>query len=400
MTRVALVVARYGPGITGGAEHFARLVAHRLASDHEVTVLTTCAEDYVTWQDAFPPGESQDGPVRVLRFSVRQPRQLTTFAQAYRPILAGRWTPDDEDRFLQEQGPDCPALVDHLVSHLEAWDAVLAFTLLYLPTVRTLEVAGPRTVLVPTLHDEPSAKLRRQGRALHSAAVVLWNSPEERDLGRSIWGQRTKPEAVCGVGIAAPEQVNVAEVRERFGLERPYLIYAGRIDAEKGCATLLRQLLAWFREDDTMDVVLIGRAWMDIPRRRRIRYLGHVADDDRWPLFAGALATLVPSVQESLSLVALESLAVGTPILARRGSAVVEGHVWRSAAGILYGDYAELVEAIRLLRDRPSLRAALGRNGRRYVSRNFSWERIDGLYEWALSTAAAGASMATGRPSG
>lgn len=395
MSRVALVVVRYGPGITGGAEHHARLVAHRLSRKHQVTVLTTRAEDYVTWADALPAGESWDGPVRVLRFGVRRPRHLERFDTAYRPLLAGVATAADEERFLVEQGPDCPDLWAHLARE-PTWDTVVAFTLLYLPTVAAVEVAGPRAILVPTLHDEPSATLRRQGAALHRAGVVLWNSPEERDLAQRTWGGRAGPQAVCGVGVAPPSGLDLDAVRQRYRLDRPYLLYAGRIDAEKGCAELLRQLTAWFHEDAGCELVLIGRAWMPLPRQRRIRYLGHVADDERWALLAGAVATILPSPQESLSLVALESLAVGTPIVVRRGSAVLEGHVRRSAAGLIYGDYVELVEAVTRLRDRPDLRAALGRDGRRYVAANYTWDRVDALYDWALQVAS-GATPISGR---
>src|SRR5205807_4503958 len=145
------------------------------------TVLTTCAEDYVTWADALPPGESRDGQVRVLRFEVPVPRDLAVFDEAYRPILAGGWTRGDEERFLAAQGPDCPGLADHLREAATSYDAVAFFTLLYLRTVRGLGLPGARSVLVPTLHDEPSAALSLQGDALARAGFVLWKTPEERE---------------------------------------------------------------------------------------------------------------------------------------------------------------------------------------------------------------------------
>ncbi len=49
--RLALVVQRYGLGIAGGAEYHCRLVAEHLARHARVTVLTTCASDYLTWAE-------------------------------------------------------------------------------------------------------------------------------------------------------------------------------------------------------------------------------------------------------------------------------------------------------------------------------------------------------------
>ena len=46
--KIGIVIQRYGAEVLGGSEHLCRLVAERLASQHDVEVLTTCARDYVT----------------------------------------------------------------------------------------------------------------------------------------------------------------------------------------------------------------------------------------------------------------------------------------------------------------------------------------------------------------
>src|SRR6187397_1308998 len=50
--KLAFVVQRYGDQIAGGSEAHCRELARRLAPTHDVTVLTTCATDYVTWANS------------------------------------------------------------------------------------------------------------------------------------------------------------------------------------------------------------------------------------------------------------------------------------------------------------------------------------------------------------
>ena len=389
MSRVAVVVVRFGEQITGGAELHARQVALRLAGrGHEVTVLTTCAEDYVTWADAMPPGESRDGPLRVLRFPVRAPRDLATWEAGMQPILRGAWTAADEETVLRAAGPDTSGLLDHLASHGRTYDAVIFFTLLYVTTTAGLPLVRERAILVPTLHEEVAATLRAHARALRLARFVMWNTPEERDLASRMFDVEDVPGAVAGVGMEPPATVDPAPARRRFGLERPYLLYAGRVDRDKGCDELLRFFTAWAEHDARADLVLAGRAWMEIPAHRRVRPLGFVATPELWGLIAGATATVVPSRRESLSMVTLESMAAGIPVLARAGSPPVEGHVRRAAAGLVYGDAPGLAAAAEHLLDHPETRAALGEDGRRYVAANFTWERIEALYERAMAIAA------------
>src|SRR5690606_32916009 len=52
--KIACVVHRYGPDIAGGSEAHCRGIAERLAATHDVTVLTSCARDYLTWATPTP----------------------------------------------------------------------------------------------------------------------------------------------------------------------------------------------------------------------------------------------------------------------------------------------------------------------------------------------------------
>ena len=98
-----------------------------------------------------------------------------------------------------------------------------------------------------------------------------------------------------------------------------------------------------------------------------------------------ATVVVVPSPHESLSLLALESFAVGTPILANARSEVLVDHCLKSNAGLFYADQDEFNECLNLLLSDDRLRAGMGRNGRNYIKQNYRWDVIMQKYDRLIS---------------
>jgi len=94
-----------------------------------------------------------------------------------------------------------------------------------------------------------------------------------------------------------------------------------------------------------------------------------------------ATVVVVPSPYESLSLLALEAFAMGTPILANARSEVLVEHCHKSDAGLYYADRYEFAECLKLLVADHRLRAGMGANGRDYVRNNYRWDVIIAKYE-------------------
>ena len=69
------------------------------------------------------------------------------------------------------------------------------------------------------------------------------------------------------------------------------------------------------------------------------------------------------------------------PVLANARCKVLMGQCLRSNGGLFYHGYAEFAEGLRLLLGEPGLAEALGRQGRDYVEREYSWETIDAKME-------------------
>ena len=162
--KLALVVQRYGRDIAGGSEAHCREIAQRLAARHDVTVLTTCARDYVTWADAYPPGESMDGPVAVRRFPVARRRRLKLFADLSDLVFDGVASPEAQDAWFRENGPDAPQLLEHLAHRGREYDRVLFWTFRYAPSYFGVPLVSERAILVPTAEEDPAIDLGEQWR--------------------------------------------------------------------------------------------------------------------------------------------------------------------------------------------------------------------------------------------
>ena len=128
-------------------------------------------------------------------------------------------------------------------------------------------------------------------------------------------------------------------------------------------------------------LVLMGVKLMPLPDDPFIRFAGRLSDEERLQALEAATVVVVPSPYESLSLLALEAFAVGTPILANARSDVLVDHCQKSNAGLYYADRDEFVESLKLLVGDQRLRAAMGRNGQAYVRKNYRWDVILSKYE-------------------
>ena len=376
--RVAIVSPRYGPEVGGGAETLARLYAHRLAAHVDVTVLSTCALEYRTWADHYPAGESADGPVRLLRFPVPEPRDPRRFDAISGRVLQGRATGLDAEReWMAAQGPNSPELLDHLRRHGEGYDAVLFVPYLYATTVDGLPLVAKRSVLIPAFHDEPPLALGIFDAVAAGAGRLVFSTPEEAALAARRFDVAPERGAVIGVGVDPPSAGDPERARSALGRDgRPYALYLGRIEPSKGCDMLLAAHRRYRRRrSDGLDLVMLGRHVMKLPRERWLQAPGFVDEQTKHDAIAGATVLVCPSPYESLSLVLLEAWSHGTPTLSSGVSPVLVGQTRRARAGLWFDDDLEYAAALDLLTGSPALAGALGHAGRRFTATK-SWDAV------------------------
>jgi glycosyltransferase involved in cell wall biosynthesis len=381
--KLACVVQRYGAGVAGGSERHCREIALRLSARHDVTVLTTCAADYVTWDNEFPPGESVDGSVRVHRFPVRQSRRLKRFADLSDEVFDGEVSDARQEEWFRENGPDCPALLEHLRTEGRQYDLVLFWTFRYAPSFFGVPLVRDRAVLLPTAEEDRAVDLSVLERYFQSPAGYLFLTPEEETLVSTRAGRPLRPAAIIGMGLdpVAPATTAPAAVP----VSGPYLLYVGRVDRNKGCDSLLEYFIEYAAAHDGVSLVLAGPAKMQIPAHPRVHALGRVSDDVRDALLSSATALVVPSPFESLSIVLLEGWNRAVPAVVNGHCAVLKGQVRRANGGLYYRSSAEFAESVETLRTRDDHRRALGAQGLAYVEREYRWPtvlaRVEALLE-------------------
>ena len=379
--KLGVVVQRYGADINGGAELHARYIAEHLGRHAEVTVLTTCARDYVTWRNEFPAGVTEVNGIRVERFPVSRERDVREFGLAQRRVFSELHSLHDELRWLDTEGPTSPELIQRVREGAAELDYILFFSIRYYQAYYGARAAADKAVLVPTAERDPSLGLAIFQPVFRGVRAIMYNSFEERALINAVANNAAVPGVVVGVGSEIPQHVDADGARQKFSLHNPFIIYVGRVDANKGCAELFDFFTQYAATSSRpLDLVLIGSPVLQIPKHPRIRHLGFVDDRDKFDAMAAAHALVMPSYYESLSMVALEAWALGRAVLANAHCDVLLGQCLRSNAGLYYEDAAEFAGALDALLDSPSMAEALGRNGREYFARHYSWPVIERKY--------------------
>jgi glycosyltransferase involved in cell wall biosynthesis len=380
--RIAFIVQRYGVEILGGSEYHCRLIAERMAARHDVDVLTTCARDYITWANEYQEGSERINDVTVRRFSNAHTRDIEAFNRYSDWIFHNAHTRDDEMAWLEQQGPWCPALVEYLAAQAKSYDAVIFFTYLYAPTVLGLPLAEDRSILAPTAHNEPAIHLDIYKDMFRRPRAIAFNTEVERVFLKATFDIRAIAEETVGCGVDLLEGRPQATRAGNNGLpEGPFLLYGGRIDAGKGCDQLLDFFDTYKNEGGPATLVLMGAKLMPLPGVPWIRYAGLLSEADRLTALESATIVVVPSPFESLSLLALEGMAVGKPVLCNAKADVLVDHCRRSNAGLFYYSREEFVECTHVLLADRELRERMGRNGKAYVTANYSWDVIMAKYD-------------------
>ena len=324
--------------------------------------------------------------------------------------MLARAAADDEDLHV---GPWSSGLLEHIKRQHRSYDALVFFGLWHPLTVNGLEAAPERSLLFPHLQLRPELRFELWADVLSTPRAIGYFSSSERKLVHSYVGVVPQFEEVIGIGVDPPPQqayprhqqdpadvisaddsANGEDVleesylegrgvpfRRRHRLYDNFALYGGRVEPDNGCEEMLEYFDSFAStRSEEMGLVLMGVKMMTIPEAPYLRLAGVLPDRERMTAYEAAAVTIAPTSEDLLSQSLLESLAVGTPVLANASNAASVEHCRRANAGLYYSNREEFVGALTELRAR-SLRERLGENGRRYIRHHHQWDAVIGRFE-------------------
>jgi glycosyltransferase involved in cell wall biosynthesis len=228
-------------------------------------------------------------------------------------------------------------------------------------------------------------QIRRAAR--HATRIITGARSVARELEQVLGIEPDRIEAVhhgkaARLRPASPDAV--ADVRRRYGLERPFVLFVGNLEPRKNLGGLLRAFRrVRQRVESPLDLVIAGKeAWLSAelmrdlrsgPDRDAVRLLGYVPEGDLPALYAAAEVFAFPSFWEGFGLPVLEAMACNTPVVTSNTSSLPE--VAGGAAVLVDPDSPESIESglLEVLLD-DGRREELRRRGLRRAE-EMSWQR-------------------------
>ena len=353
--KVAFVVHRYGEEVNGGAELHCRMIAERLKEYYDVEVLTSCSMGINPWDNQYLEGEQMLNGVMVRRF----------------PVLDGSMYPE---RSIENIGPFTPSLIEYLLEHHQKYRGIILITFNYYPTFMGLKLNLDNTIFLPTVHDGPTIRWDLYRNIFDNPRGILYNSQEEKEFILDYFKTEKIPSRLTCYGMDVPEKL--PEWTEESG---NYIVYAGRVSASKNFGEL-NQFFLRFKKDHPSDLklVVVGKIDnnMTICHHEDILFKGFVSDQEKEEYMKNARLLVLPSKNESLSIVLLESMSYGRPVLVNGLCAVLKGQCIRSNAGLYYTNYEEFEAELEYMLKHSDVCAEMGKNGYRFVKENYSWDLV------------------------
>ena len=407
MKKVAFVVQRCGIEVNGGAEVLCLSVAQHMAKYWHVEVLTTCALDYMGWDNHYKPGVEQVGAVAIRRFPVDKPRDMKSFEpkcvvldkmfQSDRPAFKA--VPlEEQEAWMEAQGPVSSQLARHLREHKHEYDAFIFFTYLYATTYQLLPLVQEKAFLAPFAHDEWPIYMTMWDQFFARPKGILFHSIEEKAFLESRFSHLTLRGPIAGVAIEKPAGIDPQRFRKKYALDAPFVVYVGRVDPLKGCHELIDYFIRLKKRKTesrmgrvlssvrracgsgsrqmcdmkNLKLVMIGRSVADFPKHQDILELGFVDELTKWDALAACEALVMPSPYESLSMAILEAWLVQKPVLVNGNCSVLVGQCQRSQGGLSYKNFDSFQAGLQTILPE-EVSKQMGLAGKSYTESTYSW---------------------------
>ena len=291
------------------------------------------------------------------------------------------------DEFRRAEGRD------YDIVHSHYWLSGVAATQLAqrwdVPHVTMFHTLGRLKQMANPNKPEPPLRLEMEQQIIQQADRIIATTAEERmQIIRYCGVSAQRVQVIpCGVDLKLFVAQNKQLARKKLGLksQQPILLFVGRLDPFKG-PDLLLQAAAMMAEkaqivvvggklQDDEELAALQKLARDLKLSSRVHFLGARPQQELPMLYSAADVTVVPSYHESFGLVAVESLACGTPVVASHAGGLMT-IVRNNETGYLVprgpGFFAERLDA---LLGNPALLARMQLAARPSIL-HFSWDSV------------------------
>ena len=376
--KILMVSWEYPPVIVGGLGRHVYQLATALAADgHEVVVLSR--QPFSTDPASHPTTDETREGVRVIvaahdphEFEFGPDLMAWTLATGHAMTRAGL-------RLRDGSAPDVVHAHDWLAAH----PAIALAEFFDVPMVSTMHAteAGRHSGWV-------SGAISRQVHAVES-----WLARESDSLITCSASMADEITELFGPGLADISVIpnGIDSSRWSFAPRRkhtgpPELLFFGRLEYEKGVHDAIAALPRIRRSHPGTTLTIAGdgtqQDWLvEVARKHKVlkavRFVGHTNHDQLLELLHRADIAVLPSHYEPFGIVALEAIAVGTPLVATSvgglGEAVIDGKTGLSCPP---RDVPALAAAVRAALDDPAAAQRRAVAARKRLTSDFEWNTV------------------------
>lgn len=377
--KLAFVTPWYG-NIPGGAESECRRTVENLKKHGvEVEILTTCVKEFLSdWSTNFYKEGTYDlNGIIIRRFMVRK-RDTVLFDKINYKLMRNLKISSEEEQIFMREMVNSPNLYSYISEHSADYDYFLFIPYMFGTTYYGSRIYPEKSILIPCLHDESYAYLDIYKTMFENVKGIIFHASPEKVLANRLYNLSNK-QTVLGEGIDMDFAYEPDRFREKYGIKNDFILYAGRKEAGKNVPLLIDFFCRYKKHNkNELKLVLIGSGTIEIPSENKndIIDLGFVPLQDKYDAYAAATFLCQPSLNESFSIVIMESWLCKSPVLVHGDCAVTKDHCIKCNGGLYFNDYYEFEGCLDFYMENPETRKIMAENGMSYVVGNFSWDKI------------------------
>jgi len=372
-------IGNLGAKDTGGMSVYIRELSHELGKQGHLVDVYTRIHDPKDRQ-VYDLGHK----ARLIHLSAGQDREINKFAiYPYLPNFT-----HNLENFRKQNNLQYDLLFSHywlsgcVGEYLQSWWNV--------PHITMFHTLGAVKNSIGIGENEPQLRIKTERRLVKNCHRIITTTEKEKTNLILYYGAAPQRISVipCGVNLELFYPIDKRLAKQQLGLDDKTILYVGRIEPLKGLEQLLKAM-AYLHDGQRPRLIIIGgdensqhelEKLQELSRNLNIQdsvtFMGTVKQEKLPYFYSAADVSIIPSYYESFGLVALESLACGTPVVAT-DVGEMKNIIRQGRTGYVVADNTPqfLADKITLLLSKPSPDTESTLSTRASVSR-YSWSNI------------------------